>query len=973
MLIERVEFLGFGSIIAEQVDFASDRLNLVIEANQYGKSTMVEAIWALIFGFSSTREGQREKEDFKPWQTNAPFGGIIDLTIKNQSLRIIRDFDKDSVQVLDRSSGADITRDFVEEGREDELGYRLTGMTRDLFRNTCLVGQRHLDEHHAGGNPELRSDLKSMADSSKPGATSATATDVIRRALRNFPGSNQTAPAEEVIAELESKRNHLLIRIQEMNEDYGQVVSWLKEIADIEQQFTGQSAGSAEAEFNNLKLEKMSLEEKTVVFKDRKGARDSIEKRLLELSTMTPLADETLLNLNELWTRRESRIQDLLSFGQDVRPEHAEFERIANALEEKYPGFDQLQPEESNTISSLAISLYNLKRELEEDRRTLQETTVTRLERLGSDEVVAAPGRGLRALSEEEMEEARSYASLMVAFNEQLIDSQKKLQEAEFSRTDIEEKQKANRLANIGKGIGLGLLTIICFAVPPLISEIPQFITGGLVIVALLSLLVCFFFVGKAINFKSYMQEDLERAQREEEKILKVLQQSRGKVANLENTLAGYAAKTGLSGKEELNEYLKKATSEEELHEEQLSKENSIKTKEQQVRKLENDLAYYFRKVGRDTDQIDSQRAMDLSQDIKQYWEEAAKLEEQFSEINNTRKQMEFLEAEIKDVEEGIRPILDVASMDQAVDLDEASDQIEALVGIIREKQRLNEELSKLDYDMSGYESMVSSDAQLQVQIKQINERLEELIQLNPELADCPEPDPNNPPTAVLPWGASEGDKEELRARKEDLLVRLRTTISNRDNSYLDCVEELSTLDHELVCARRARLALELACQKLEESSSQTYEDWSEKLNDASKEIIEGLDSEVESLVFDSELNISVKLKGREEPFYPDEIKTKLSTGVKEQVHWLARMALSRFLSRQEPLPIVLDEPFSEADDERFINVMKFLLDEALHKNQIIILSCHKHRHEWLCDKLSAEERAGLAFVEKSAVDMASL
>lgn len=967
MLIESVEFLGFGSIVGERVHFDKDRLNLIIEPNQHGKSTMAEAIWAILYGFPSGQEGQEEKEAFKPWQAGAPYAGIMDLTVDERKLQIIRDFDSDSVQILDRLSGDEVTEEFM--GADGNLGQKLVGMTRDLFRNTCLVGQRHLDEHHAGGNVDLKNDLKSIADSSTPGSTSATAIDTIRSVLFNFPYGQGVSPVEEVVSSLEEKKNQLLTKLSEMNQDYASVKEWLKEVADIEQQLAGQSTGSAEAEFNNLKLDKMALQDKTSVFKDRKGHRDSLEKRILELSTMSPLADETLANLKELWTRRESRLHDLVALSEGGQPDHDEYAILERELQKTYPNFDQLQPEESNTVSSLAISLYNLKQELDNDRRALQETTGTRLNNIGADEVLAAPGRGLKALSEEELEEARSYSSLMVAFNEQLLDSQKRLQEAEFSRNDIEEKQKANRLANVGKAIGFFALTGALFSVPPMLTssniELPQLVTGGMLIVAIISLVLGFLFGGKAINFKSHMLDDLERAQNEELKIKKVLQQSKGKVADLENTLNNFANKAGLATKEELNDYIKRASSEEELLEVQVSKENTIKTKEQQLKKIENDLAYYFKKVGRDTETIDSQRAMDLSQDIKRYYEDCARMEEQFSEIRNSRKQVEFLEEEVRDIEDGIRPILDVAGLENSVDLDEVKEEIQQMVSIIREKEELNDELSKLDYDMSGYESMVSSDAQLQDQINKIDERLAELISLNPELADCPDPDPNNPPTAVLPWGASEGDKDELRSRKEDLMVKLRTTISNRDNNYLATQEELSSVDHELICAKRARLALELAAQKLEESSSQTYEDWSQKLNDSARELMEELGGEIESLEFDNSLNISVKLAGRDAHFAPGEIKTKLSTGVKEQVHWLARMALSRFLSRQEALPIVLDEPFSEADDERFAEMMKFLLNKGINQNQIIILSCHKQRHEWLKSQLSPEENELLSITAK--------
>ncbi len=51
MWIERIELAGFGSVVGEQIDFASNKLNLLVEANEFGKSTMATAVWGALFDF----------------------------------------------------------------------------------------------------------------------------------------------------------------------------------------------------------------------------------------------------------------------------------------------------------------------------------------------------------------------------------------------------------------------------------------------------------------------------------------------------------------------------------------------------------------------------------------------------------------------------------------------------------------------------------------------------------------------------------------------------------------------------------------------------------------------------------------------------------------------------------------------------------------------------------------------------------
>jgi uncharacterized protein YhaN len=68
-------------------------------------------------------------------------------------------------------------------------------------------------------------------------------------------------------------------------------------------------------------------------------------------------------------------------------------------------------------------------------------------------------------------------------------------------------------------------------------------------------------------------------------------------------------------------------------------------------------------------------------------------------------------------------------------------------------------------------------------------------------------------------------------------------------------------------------------------------------------------------------------------------------------------MAVVRFLSNDMPLPIILDEPFCEADDERFSKMMNMLIDNVMQDHQIIVFSCHQGRHRWLMENLEEDRR----------------
>jgi len=64
-------------------------------------------------------------------------------------------------------------------------------------------------------------------------------------------------------------------------------------------------------------------------------------------------------------------------------------------------------------------------------------------------------------------------------------------------------------------------------------------------------------------------------------------------------------------------------------------------------------------------------------------------------------------------------------------------------------------------------------------------------------------------------------------------------------------------------------------------------------------------------------------------------------------------------------MPIILDEPFSEADDERFLKMMRFLITVISKEHQIIIFSCHQQRHTWFKNQLEENDRGKLIFCRR--------
>jgi uncharacterized protein YhaN len=75
----------------------------------------------------------------------------------------------------------------------------------------------------------------------------------------------------------------------------------------------------------------------------------------------------------------------------------------------------------------------------------------------------------------------------------------------------------------------------------------------------------------------------------------------------------------------------------------------------------------------------------------------------------------------------------------------------------------------------------------------------------------------------------------------------------------------------------------------------------------------------------------------------------RLSTGTLDQLYLIVRLCVARYLSHSDVnAPLILDDPFVHADDQRFREGMKFIAERLAADRQVILLSCHAVRHRWL-------------------------
>ncbi|MCL5103852.1 MAG: AAA family ATPase [Armatimonadetes bacterium] len=201
---------------------------------------------------------------------------------------------------------------------------------------------------------------------------------------------------------------------------------------------------------------------------------------------------------------------------------------------------------------------------------------------------------------------------------------------------------------------------------------------------------------------------------------------------------------------------------------------------------------------------------------------------------------------------------------------------------------------------------------------------------------------------------------DQTQAAIRDLEKSVGVCIENYRREYPALAEELEALQSEMERAARFGKAIEAASGVMREVAEKSHRRWASALNERASAMLPNLNPDYDTLRFDDSLSFTIRHVADNRIIERADIDSCLSTGAKDQIYLAVRMACCEELSRAaEPMPIILDDPLIAADDTRFTEGFRYLARGAADGRQIIILSCHKSRHEaflrepWFSDSVS--------------------
>ena len=424
MKITNFDIEGYGVWSDLRVERLTDSLNVFYGPNEAGKTTLLQFIRSMLYGFSP-----RRRRYFPPLHGGRP-GGAIEVASPNGRFQIGRYYID-----TDGAPGEQLTLTAPDGTRQGEhfLKVLLSNVDEAVFNNVFAIGLREIQE------------LSTLGD-----------TDAAEL-LYNLTVGLDRVSLVDVLRELETSRNRLLdvegrpCLVLQLSAERQKLLAEIEELSSINQRYTRLAAelGGINAEITRLEEEANRAERLAEVMdlaaavRDRWQRRAELDEQLAALGPprdMPPRAIERLDSLNSRIDERRQRIDHIARQRKELRSEFASL-AINEALRRQTARIEAIVEQEP-WIARLQSEIG----ELEAETGKLESELTAEAARLGLSNVHVAlpsPSSG----------ELRSLRAPARALRESLGRLNEAKQEAESARSAIESlsRQIQSSLAALGE------------------------------------------------------------------------------------------------------------------------------------------------------------------------------------------------------------------------------------------------------------------------------------------------------------------------------------------------------------------------------------------------------------------------------------------------------------------------------------------------------------------------------------------
>lgn len=934
MFIKRVKLHAFGKVTGT-CELSTDKCNVICQENEFGKTTLVDAILYSFFNFPTrgNRGELKAKDRYKPWFAANGRKFEVELDLQNPEGRNLRLHSNFTRQQPFELTDTDTRKSIPLEGVT--FGQQYLRMPLQSFTECFFFRQDDRDT----SDDERDSLIQTIEEAAVSNQKNQDAS--VRNALNALNDCKLHYP------EFSAGPITLDNVLKNINKKLGDMATQLADLQRQRDEKTGQigSAEKLDAEIDRLHLQINGLEQEMI------GAE---------------LADiEGTLRRQEAATaqlrQRQERLNELSAFAQfdpSLRPQvqalYTEWDSSRKQLSEARAQLDDriLEPLRAveRDIASFADSVSLIKRPSLERLRSLRMTFSEQRDELVEHR--AECERQRQALLEQgvpldetqqELEKLLQTLSpldrrILMDFDHHQLTVDTAIAEAEARHSQAstrvaESKTRRERLRMISS---LWFVGTVLLALIGLLFILMKLVWPGAVWVAVLSLLGAAGCASIGFLFRhrtqSHSTSDLEPAMGEEISSMSEVNKLRGKLETLRGDFDAVLKKRGLLA-EDVKAIKQMATWAQTLAPyrascDYLSRiETSNASARAEIVKLLEPVARKLDPAKLDEMLIDTsihqmEHVLDAYHDRDQLNEAGERL---LSEIEDLQQRLEAIEARLEEVlssanVEGddliTRVVAFLEGCENAVrlmELTQAGADFELLPA--DKIAALRDRCVALHAKAGDKEISVSASgnpAELQERVTKLHRQREELrLQRANTFAEC---------DRVVERWRREGPELEAEIER---LEKLRGEVADFKESLAVAHRELSLI------------------------AEQVFSQWAGAINERVNEVLAEFNSGYREVEFSDDLELSVYSAEAGRRLVGREIQ-HLSKGARDQLNMAVRIAISEYLSAHVGnLPLVFDEPFAHWDDKRFGEGMRFLT-KLSQRHQVIVLTCHQWRYREL-------------------------
>lgn len=881
---------GFGKIKEYEHDF-SQGLNVLLQDNGWGKTTFSVFLKAMFYGMEYTRkQGLSEREHYRPWDGGV-YGGNLVFETEGHLYRVERTFGKndkeDTFALFDELTGK------PSEDYGPDIGEALFEVDRQSFEKSIYIPQNGLDTGMTDSLNAKMGNLSAVKDDINNFDKAAKAIDEARK---NYTRRSNTNTGKlELMKRRLRECNDLLEQQAAMTEGYRKQTGLLEERKAALTKLEHQKSDIAE------KISSQSKREQSLgAYREKK---QELEKYAVNMEALEnffgdqTLEPEEISSMEELERQIALKRHSLLEKQSQI-PSQEEIHQMESLFASGVP-----EKEELRKWNDWAVRLQELRMEGESAR--LSKEKKSQLEELGEFFAKKLP-------DEEEMAAAEQWVMDLTKLEGRVAEAETRYH---MVAAQLKEKEKAARknsgisalvvmliltAALVGGGIAFRMLTPDSEASLPL--QIACF-TGALVL-GLVGVLSFIRHRGSSNaelqSLKNRLADARETLEGYREMQQESLEESREFLANFRLTPMDTMQQMVTEIRRNLDAYHS-------LKADERASGEAVSGALEELADLQLQL-YTALQPYAEVYQIDlyhnaqeQQLLQRLQKDIRKY----------VTYQQNQAQSLELKE-ECSRMEEELNSFIRRFPVDAAMD---PTDQLKEIRSKWTDFERIAREMEALYRDIYQFERTNQIDENSE-SVEVLQEKQRELdvsiAEMNQNIAQ---------------------DKENLLAIAEEL------------EKFEEAAVEKEQLTEDIAAAEKKVWLLENTYRCLQMAKDSFLSKYLQPLQKGMNKYLTMLDpnppQELEKAEVRLDVDLSVQLS------YQGTSKSGgyLSTGYQDLTALCARLALLDVLYQKEQPVLILDDPFTNLDQEKIALAMK-MLQNISKERQVIYFTCHESRAE---------------------------